>query len=239
MFKIKTFLVILFISLSVFGKSSSTTSKLACGKLFTLEAFVSTDSLWTEKQVIDVISSAVAPLKKCHAHLSWKILFSKNLPPLLEKSVIKSENENLLSTATNFPPSQFTKTIRLFFVNDFHLNGSVLTRQSGFVKAQFKDTYKQEDLPPDLINTVWIPYKVSRLPSPNHCGGADYSVLAHELIHILTGDGGHNNHHEANILSLCITGQRNNHLLPSQCSLVKNSEIGETIYGPTCLTESN
>jgi len=80
-----------------------------------------------------------------------------------------------------------------------------------------------EPTPPVLMNSVFFPafvnsdaYKKEREKSP-------YSSLAHELLHIFTLDGQHNNDPEPNLLS--IWRRRNNRITEEQCEAVRKSPL--------------
>lgn len=55
--------------------------------------------------------------------------------------------------------------------------------------------------------------------------GQGTHVLAHEVAHVLTKEGSHNADPEANLLSLCSQGQRNDHLLTSQCAEILTNPL--------------
>lgn len=79
-----------------------------------------------------------------------------------------------------------------------------------------------ETNPPGLYGTVYFPAYVNSDKYIQDHSNSPYSTLAHELLHILTLEGQHNNDPTANLLT--IWQRRTNYITPEQCSSVLTSE---------------
>ncbi|MDH3288931.1 MAG: hypothetical protein OEP48_14585 [Betaproteobacteria bacterium] len=84
----------------------------------------------------------------------------------------------------------------IFFVDDTHNNPAFEAEAIGRKNARTQ---------PELADTVWVAHGARDLPQ----------TLAHELVHVLSNDGGHSN--EPGNLMRAHTSWRNTHLTDTQC----------------------
>lgn len=180
-------------------------------------------SIELEQQMI-VTRQAYA---QCGVELSWEIIYTNSLHATIEKEVFPEDPKSILNIANAINPD-FSQ-LRLFFTDRFILQGKPTKKSTGFSRALFDDALKTENLPKSILNTAWFSSEIKLSPEKSHCYGADYSVVVHEMAHILTATEGHNPNTPYNTLSLCMGGHRNNHLTPSQCERIRNSTLVEPL----------
>lgn len=93
---------------------------------------------------------------------------------------------------------------------------------SAFALADY--TLKIGEPPPaQLFNTIWMPDYVNSAKYNQDRQRSPYSVMAHELLHVLTLEGQHNGDPEPNLLSTW--RKRNNRISAEQCAQVAQSEL--------------
>lgn len=85
-----------------------------------------------------------------------------------------------------------------------------------FARAPFVDLL--EPYPDSINNTVWYPFNVLSDEYRKRRQSSPYSPLAHELTHVLTLWGDHNNDQQPNILT--IYRRRNNRLTQEMCKRI-------------------
>jgi hypothetical protein len=86
--------------------------------------------------------------------------------------------------------------------------------QTPFSRAHFEGI--QDEYPEALLDTVWYPVFVSSSEYKKSREASPYSALAHELFHIITRWGEHNNDEEPNLMT--IYRRRNNRIPLAMCA---------------------
>lgn len=86
--------------------------------------------------------------------------------------------------------------------------------QTPFARAHFEGA--TDNYPDALADTVWYPLNVASVEYKKSREGSPYSALAHELFHIITRWGDHNNDDEANLMT--IYRRRNNRIPLAMCA---------------------
>ena len=86
--------------------------------------------------------------------------------------------------------------------------------------AAWRDAYVTR---PELSGTVFLSDRVNSRESERERAASPYSVLAHEMLHVLLRTSHHNGDHEANLMS---DWRRRNNLLPARlCDAVAASPL--------------
>ncbi len=180
-----------------------------------INVVIQPNSHWTESSVKAQVDEASKVFEQCGVkfrQINTTVAGSSG-DPILKKDIVSTDAQSLRGFSAAWSP---TSKPTLFFVEGFSLTGFPPEESTAFSKANFKDA-SAPALPAELADTVWMPVSVLNPGYHANCKNAKYSTLAHEMAHVLTLEGSHNNETEANLLSLCMQGRRNNHLTKKQC----------------------
>jgi hypothetical protein len=184
------------------------------------------ESGWSQDQIKQHVKDAAKVFSQCGLRLGkvdLRVVPGPNGLTDFEIGVVSTAPNSLRALAQKFQqlPRPLAFFVHDFYYPDFKADGS----GTPFSLADFPDS-PDTPRPPEVQNTVWMPVSVNAPDYyESHCKSTSYAVFAHELTHLLTGEGMHNNDDDPNILSLCILGKRNNVITPKQCSEIQSSSL--------------
>lgn len=183
-----------------------------------LDLYLVGDTLWTKEQVFLQVEEAASVFSQCDLKLSFDFHeISSPANSILEKDEFSDSEIGIKKVASQTPK---TKSIRAFFFDKVVWQDRPQNPSTAFSRTIFSEIPQSNKLPKPLVDTLWIPFDILTSRTEDRCRGASYSTFAHELAHILTKLGSHFPYEEANTLSLCSRGRRNNSLTANQCQLI-------------------
>ena len=173
------------------------------------------ESGWTTDLVRSHLSGFARVYLQCGVKLSHVVIFrSTQLTLPLKLSKYKMDDPTsilqLAQKTTDLPRPL------IYLVGDFSDSEA-----SPFSRATFSGM--TSPIPSALENTVWFPMFVNSAEYIEERKNSPYSVLAHELTHIFTLDGDHNNDPVANLMT--IYRRRTNLLTPELCGQIQKSKF--------------
>lgn len=183
-------------------------------------AFTNASSSWTLAEIEKHIQITKTTFAQCGVDVKSQILVTDQLPLVINKSLQSNRPNSIRSLGAQLP---FMGAIRVFIAEEFVEDDRQPRSQTGFARSHFRDDPTTHSLPPPLVDTVWLAQGARNLDSPQ-CR-ANYSVMAHEVAHVMTRYGSHNNHSLPNILAVCMLGKRNHHVLAEDCELVRQHPL--------------
>ncbi len=213
---IKTLLFIaavIFTTIQAYGIDA----QLKDSKTLNLKVYYASDSVWTPDLIEKKMGEAFEVFKQCGLNILWELSSSYDLNGTIDKSLESDIPRGIIKISKLVGNSN---DVRVFFIGKVIEEGKQTKRQSGFARGLADDFPETYSYPKEVLNTVWMPSEALMLTG-DHCHGAEYSVLAHELSHILTGLSSHTPE-PGHILSLCMGGTRRNILTTNQCQRVLN-----------------
>jgi hypothetical protein len=170
---------------------------------------------WTEELVRSHLSGFAEVYLQCGVRVSNIAIFVPSrlkLPPKLSKYKMDDPSSILqLAEKTTELPRPL-----IYLVGDFSDSEA-----SPFSRVTFTDM--TSPIPAALESTLWFPMYVNSAEYIEERKNSPYSVLAHELTHIFTLDGDHNNDPIPNLMT--IYRRRTNLLTPQFCQQILKSKF--------------
>ncbi|MGZ3693058.1 MAG: hypothetical protein ACXWQO_02405 [Bdellovibrionota bacterium] len=173
---------------------------------------------WTEQLVLDHMKGLAKVYLQCGLKISKTSIY---VPTQLQLPAVLSKYEKSGPTSLLDLAEKTTELPRplVFLIGD--LSDS---EASPFSRANFIDS---KPVPSALESSLWFPMYVNSPEYIDERKKSPYSSLAHELTHILTLDGDHNNDPIPNLLTIYM--RRTNLLTPEICKEIVTSNFVKTI----------
>lgn len=172
------------------------------------------DSGWTPEQVQEQANSTQAVFSQCQLGINNVRVFRMHAPngsgDLSKFDFDGKRNIARLAELATDLPHPLVFLIKGMAPSD--------AQDRPFSRAKFIDG--QEQYPQALLDTVWFPDNVN---SEAYKAEAPYVVLAHELTHVLTLDGDHNNDDPPNLMT--VAPRRTNTLTADLCKKIVSSRF--------------
>ena len=176
---------------------------------------------WTEEQVANQAREVAEVYEQCSLRIGAVTIFKLDNP--LPNDLAYREESTFLRLAERTPIAERP----LVFLIEEMLNAE---QPTPFSKAQFLDMNGAVE-PAALLNTIWVPYFVNSEAYLKARVASPYSVVAHELGHILLLDGMHNGEETGNLMT--IWRWRTNRVTPQQCADMVKSELVRLVVPST------
>jgi hypothetical protein len=179
------------------------------------------DSQWTPVQIEEQIQTARAVFAQCDLDLGDVRVYSvqSKIPSANLKKFKFDQPDSIAKLAEEV---KALPRPLVFFIQSID---STDGESTPFSRAAFENA----KYPEALLDTVWMPWLVSTEAFRKE--EAAYSVFPHELTHVLTRDGDHNNDAVPNLMTVSM--RRNNFLTPEQCrSIVQSPLVRERRHAP-------
>ncbi|MGZ3723937.1 MAG: hypothetical protein ACXVA9_13430 [Bdellovibrionales bacterium] len=173
------------------------------------------ESGWTEDLVREHVKGLAQTYLQCGLKISTvSIYMPSQLKLPVELSKFQKEGPTSLAQLA-------AATIELPHPLVFLIAGLSDAEGSPFSRAKF--TEMTTPIASALENTLWFPMYVNSPEYINERSHSPYSSLAHELTHILTLDGDHNNDPVPNLMTIYM--RRTNLLTPELCTEILSSQF--------------
>lgn len=173
------------------------------------------DSGWTEAQADQHTSELNRIFGQCQVHVG-QIQFHHLTSPSLPRRLVSRNPEHQDSIERLAELLSWLRKPALYMIEGV----AESTPSTPFSKDQFKEMNGAE-VPDSIQGTIWLPSYINTPAYAKEREKSPYSVLAHELTHILTLDGQHNNDKVPNILT--IWKRRTNLITQEQCAEIRVS----------------
>lgn len=181
---------------------------------------------WSRDAVISQIREVVRIYRKCSLGFSKIEILLVRAPSYRVdfKRFAEAGEDSLLELRRSIPEGN---TIIVYLMGKFLDNNNAPLDTTGLSNARWRQSYEYR---PELLNTVFISNLVLTEAYQSERTASPYNIIAHELLHVLTRDGGHYNLPEKNLMN--IWRFRSNDILPMHCAQVVESEHVRGNEGP-------
>ncbi len=176
---------------------------------------------WTRAEIVAYMKGLAEVYVQCGVGFSTVKIYTVE-SPVFRPEVEKYQQDSEFAIGAMSDQTSDIPRPAVYLIDQLTDSGEP-TGQEPFAKAwynDFVDHVTRTHL--SLVNTIWFPYFVN---STEYTSVRNYNGLAHELTHILTLDGLHNDDPVANLMILYIRKRRNNYILPRVCSEIQASTL--------------
>lgn len=173
------------------------------------------ESKWTLEQIRAHTSGVEKVFDQCQIRLGKVQIFPIQNPRLPQRLAARNENHPL--SVEKFAAQLGWLPKPAVFLIEGLLE---VDPPTPFARDQFREM-NDRFIPEEVLGTIWFPSHVNTAEYAKEREKSPYSVLAHEIAHLLTLDGQHNNDRVPNLLT--IWKRRTNHLTPEQCTEMRGS----------------
>jgi hypothetical protein len=181
-----------------------------------LHVVVLADSGWTLRQVLADLQEASQVYSQCSIKIgSAQVDLVRAPQGRVEWNQHEdTSSESVVTLRRQTPISRGAPVI--YFVKKFKDN----PEGTGFSNAQWREAYPVRE---ELLNSVFISDYSHSEEYRKERENSSYSLVAHELLHVLTRLGGHYNLPEKNLLNIWKT--RSNAILNKHCEIAQESSL--------------
>lgn len=172
------------------------------------------DHMWTDSDLLANLQQAAHVYGQCGLRFAGVTIYESNLR---SDQLSRWEPESEAGYISLGRKSVIEKPRPMVLL----IGGFADAEASAFALADY--TTKAGAQYPELYNTIFLPDLINSDQYRREREASPYSTLAHELLHILTRDGEHNNDPTPNLLT--IWRRRSNLITDEQCEQVHHSAI--------------